>query len=660
MKIVHHSNLLGMGGTEKCMQYFLEYLKGAGHDCYCMHKRQVTDALGSHREGLIKDLLGECKVLAYSSEEDFFRILDNIRPDIFHIHRSGRPNEFPIVPRLKSCMCKCVETNIFGGVDHAEVIDLTLYINKTLLKSGRSLKRAKRYLYNPVKLPAHGRDLRRNLGIPKATFVMGRIGRPDDYIFDPISLNALKTIEEKRDYDILYLVQSPPPLMVKTAQDLGIKNVRFLSDPIVTDDEITSFFNTIDILAHARRDGETFGLNIAEAMIHCKPVISHKSRIANGHKAFVKNCGFFAGTDNHRQYAKYIAKLYENRELRSKLGKKGRKFAEENFLLDKLGQKLLAHYKELTRGSIEGEKASHVGRDRNGQLKEFYASSNSYLQSLKKNDNCGYVEFVEVCAESFPAGGAVLDCGCGLGRLAWLLARRGFVVTGVDISPLFIAEAIKKCGEELALRFLVEDARSMSFPDQSFDGVCSALSLEHVGDVKGTLKEMCRVIKGRGVLIVTLPGFLDPVQHLSDFINWKGKAKYKPWEARTRTGALYQFVRTFLLVIAKAWNLNRKIYYLDPILTNDRDACGQDFDATWLANAYDVRNTLSDMGMTVEIVFPRESRGEGRVTRMMEAIGFPESLQRAYSGMRASGFIVVARKNKDGGEQYNKRKTCVE
>lgn len=645
MKIVHHSNLLGMGGTEKCMQYFLEYLKGAGHDCYCMHNRQVTDTLGSHREGLIKDLLGEFKVLAYSSEEEFYRLIEGIHPDIFHVHRSGRANEFPVVPALRRHIGKCVETNVFGGLDHTNVIDLTLFVNSYMLKESGSLKRKADFLYNPVKLPAHNRNLRGELGISPGTFVMGRIGRPHDAIFDPISLRALKVIEDGMDYNVLYLVQSPPPIMIKTTREMGLKKIRFLTWPIVTDTDTSSFYNTIDILAHARRDGETFGLNIAEAMIHGKPVISHKSRIANGHRDFVKTCGYFSGTDDYEQYAGYIRRLYENKEQRTILGEKGRKFAAENFLLDTIGQKLQAHYKELMRDSIEREKTSHLGRDRSGQLKEFYGSSNSYLESLKKNDDCGYVEFVEVCAEMFPAGGSVLDCGCGLGRLAWLLARRGFAVTGADVSPLFIAEAIKKYREERALRFLVEDARSMSFPDQSFDGVCSALFLEHAADVKGTLKEMCRVIKKGGVFIATLPGFLDPVQHLSDFINWKGKAEYKPWEARTRTGSLYQFVRTFLLVIAKAWNMNRKIYYLDPILANDRDVCGQDFDATWLANAYDVRNALSDMGMTVEIISPRDARGDGRATRMMKAIGFPESLRRAYSGMRASGFIVVARKN---------------
>jgi hypothetical protein len=135
-----------MGGTEKCMQYLLEYLKSAGHECYCMHNRLLTDSLGSHRESLFKDLLGADRVIAYSTEKEFFHAIAAIRPDIFHVHRSGRAGEFPVVPALKEFAAKVVETNVFGGVDTSEVLDMTLYVNKYLLKSGRGLRRVKHVL----------------------------------------------------------------------------------------------------------------------------------------------------------------------------------------------------------------------------------------------------------------------------------------------------------------------------------------------------------------------------------------------------------------------------------------------------------------------------------------------------------------------------------
>jgi len=347
MKIVHYSNQLGIGGTEKCMQYFLEYLHGTGYDCYALHDRHQTDAAGGYREKLLQKILGTEKVIAHTTDNDFFSIIEDINPDIFHVHRSGSPNEFPIVPRLRPLIGRCVETNVFGGLDTTDIIDLTLYVNKFQLKAGRSLRRKTKYLFNPVKLPIHQDNLRTALGILPATFVMGRIGRPDDHIFDPISLHALKLIENENNYDILYLVQSPPPAMIEAAKYLGLKKIRFITIPIVSDYDITSFFNTIDILAHVRKDGETFGLSIAEAMIHGKAVISHQSRISNGHRKFVKECGYFARADNYEDYAKYIRILYSNKEKRLALGQRGQDFAKSHFLIDVIGKKLEAFYQSL-------------------------------------------------------------------------------------------------------------------------------------------------------------------------------------------------------------------------------------------------------------------------------------------------------------------------
>src|SRR5688500_10106413 len=44
-------------------------------------------------------------------------------------------------------------------------------------------------------------------------------------------------------------------------------------------------------------------------------------------------------------------------------------------------------------------------------------------------------------------GKRVLDLGCGVGRWTRLAARRGAVVTGVDLSPTMIEEATRRAGE---------------------------------------------------------------------------------------------------------------------------------------------------------------------------------------------------------------------
>jgi SAM-dependent methyltransferase len=213
----------------------------------------------------------------------------------------------------------------------------------------------------------------------------------------------------------------------------------------------------------------------------------------------------------------------------------------------------------------------------------------------------------------------------------------------VDISPLFISEAKKRYGDQPGLSFLVGDVEDMSFPGQTFDLVCSSLLLEHVTDVKRTLKEMCRVLKNEGLLIVVAPNYLDPVQHLKTaYIQRKVEDKHKPWEAKTRIGAFFQFIRITCVLVGKALRINRKIYYLKPILSNEKSNCGQDFDATWLSNRFDISNILSELGFSLRCLFPDDP--EGKTIQIMRALGLPEVLQSSYKRMRASGFVIVGKK----------------
>lgn len=69
-----------------------------------------------------------------------------------------------------------------------------------------------------------------------------------------------------------------------------------------------------------------------------------------------------------------------------------------------------------------------------------------------------------------PAGGRILDVGCGPGRHALELARRGYRVHGVDISATFVDLAREAAGAEGldGATFEVADARDLGF-DQRFD-----------------------------------------------------------------------------------------------------------------------------------------------------------------------------------------------
>ncbi|MGC9503469.1 methyltransferase domain-containing protein [Baaleninema sp.] len=105
--------------------------------------------------------------------------------------------------------------------------------------------------------------------------------------------------------------------------------------------------------------------------------------------------------------------------------------------------------------------------------------------------------------ENLPQGTTVLDVGCGIGGSSRILAREyGFSVTGITISPQQVKRAQELTPEEVDAKFQVDDAMSLSFPDGSFDVVWSIEAGPHMPDKAGFAKELIRVLKPGGILVV--------------------------------------------------------------------------------------------------------------------------------------------------------------
>ena len=101
------------------------------------------------------------------------------------------------------------------------------------------------------------------------------------------------------------------------------------------------------------------------------------------------------------------------------------------------------------------------------------------------------------------AGLDVLDAGTGTGRHAIRLAACGARVTAIDFSDKMLAKARAKDGAD-RVRFENHDVtRRLPYADASFDRVLSALVLEHVPDVAAFLRELGRVTRADGRIVVT-------------------------------------------------------------------------------------------------------------------------------------------------------------
>ena len=115
-----------------------------------------------------------------------------------------------------------------------------------------------------------------------------------------------------------------------------------------------------------------------------------------------------------------------------------------------------------------------------------------------------------------PKGGRVLDAGCGSGKVAALLLRRGLAVTGIDISPGML-DLAATVAPRANLRWM--DMRRLRFPRSSFDGVVSLYALIHVPrrDHLGVLRGFRRVLRAQGTLLVVM-GRDDLPYELDEFL----------------------------------------------------------------------------------------------------------------------------------------------
>lgn len=109
-------------------------------------------------------------------------------------------------------------------------------------------------------------------------------------------------------------------------------------------------------------------------------------------------------------------------------------------------------------------------------------------------------------------GTRVLDVGCGVGRWSTLLAGRGGVVTGVDLSPTMIAEAQRRAaakGAASRCRFLVQDLSRLEVGEK-FDLIVGVTVLQHILDPAALRSAVQRLADhlapgGRVVLLEAAP-----------------------------------------------------------------------------------------------------------------------------------------------------------
>ena len=104
---------------------------------------------------------------------------------------------------------------------------------------------------------------------------------------------------------------------------------------------------------------------------------------------------------------------------------------------------------------------------------------------------------------SFSKNSSILDVGSGTGILIeQLVSKKNLKINGLDLSPEMVKISKEKFRKNKNVTITLGSAVKMPFKNSSFDYVTCSHSFHHHSNSLQSLKEMYRVLKPRGKIII--------------------------------------------------------------------------------------------------------------------------------------------------------------
>jgi len=163
------------------------------------------------------------------------------------------------------------------------------------------------------------------------------------------------------------------------------------------------------------------------------------------------------------------------------------------------GQDMNSHLDSTTIPNLEAVKARQKATWESGDFGQIARTIESVAEEF-------------MARQPLNAGSRVLDVACGTGNLAVLAARRGCVVSGIDIAGNLIGQArARAAAEGLPIDFKEGDVEALPFADGQFDLVVSTFGVMFAPRPNVAAAELLRVTRPGGQVALanwTPEGFL--------------------------------------------------------------------------------------------------------------------------------------------------------
>ena len=331
IRVLHVTNRLELGGTEKTLQIFCQYLDKSRFEVFvCGRMGGGVRAAELERDGI--------PVVLHPA--DLTELVREHKIDICHVHRAGT-YEPGTLPEKRNGWPRVVETNVFHGFDErqSDRIDCHCFVSdssKATYVHRYGQRAGVRYetLYNPVDFSEF------DMSGKFFSSTIGRCSRADDQKWHDVCLDSLPKIFRKVP-ESRCLIQGATERVKGRLAALGL-NGRYV-ELLEPSTDVGPLYRRLDVFIHGSRIGETFGCVIAEAMANGIPVVTLSTpqrKKENAQAELVEHnvTGFVCRWQ--WQYAGAVIELLKNAELRKTFGRRSYEKAIELFDADALTKKL--------------------------------------------------------------------------------------------------------------------------------------------------------------------------------------------------------------------------------------------------------------------------------------------------------------------------------